>query len=345
MKNVVKKMVLVSLVMLVVIASTTSVFAKGKSKYKLSDTKITMQVKTSYTLTLEVKQRFGSYPLKNVKIKWSSSNKKVATVKKGVVFAKRTGKATIKAKYKGKTYKCKVTVKKNAKPLKAKSLNEVLNADGTLKVTRVDTTNTSLTTGAMSNIYGNKPENPVNTFGSFDAGGASFTIASRNPSTTGTTPLMLINGVRYLVFAPFDEQYMLMGRNCQIKLPGDVIYICESLQCKHTNPALMSSNYENLESMIEKDFGKSVTVTCNEYPVYVENGSQILHTAGQKCISVGRYDSAATVTEILGLSACNLSNGDTFHINLDYRGVKVTIPCICLTNFKLNGYTPRHLQG
>ena len=339
MKNVVKKVILVSLMMLVVIASTTSVFAKGKSKYKLSDTKITMQVKTSYTLSLDVKQRFGSYPLKNVKIKWSSSNKKVASVKNGVVFAKRTGKATIKAKYKGKTYKCKVTVKKNAKPLKAKSLNEVLNADGTLKVTRVDTTNSSLTTGAMSNIYGNIP---VNTFGSFDTGGASFTIASSNPSTTGVTPLMLIDGVRYLVLAPYDEQDRLVGQNCANKLPGDVIYVNEGLQCKHTNPALMSSNYENLESMIEKDFGKSVTVTCNEYPVYVENGyggSQILHPAGQKCISVVVPLYLHAFTETLTFYACNLSNGDTFHINLDYRGVKVTIPCICLTNFKLKRYS------
>ena len=337
MKNVVKKIIIMSL--LIVISSSTLVSAKSsKRKYVLCDTKITMKVKTSYTLTLDEKQRFGSYslnyPLKNVKIKWSSSNKKVATVKKGVVFAKRTGKATIKAKYKGKTYKCKVTVKKNAKPLKAKSLNEVLNSDGTLKVTRVDTTNSSLSTGAMSNLYGNIP---VNTFGSFDTGGASFTIASGNPSTTGVTPLMLINGVRYLVFAPYDEQDMLVGKNCQLKLPGDVIYIDEGLQCKHTNPAPMSSNYDNLESMIEKDFRESVNVTCNEYPVYVENESQMLHTAGEKCISIGRISGPVVFTGLY-LNVCNLSNGDTFHINLDYRGVKVTIPCICLTNFKLKRY-------
>ena len=334
MKNVVKKMILVSLMMLVVIASTTSVFAKSKSKYKLSDTKITMKVKTSYTLTLDEKRISGSYPLKNVKIKWSSSNKKVATVKKGVIYTKRTGKATIKAKYKGKTYKCKVTVKKNAKPLKAKSLKEVLNSNGKFKTTKVDTKNSSLSTGAMSNIYGRIP---VNIFGSFDVGGASFAIANRNPSTSGTTPLMLINGVRYLVLAPYEEQPSLVGSNCKIKLSGDVIYINEGLQCKHTNSVRMSSNSENIESIIEKDFGKSVNVTCNEYPVYVENESRILHSAGQKCISVYR-NSAATVTEILDFKACNLSNGDTFHINLDYRGVKVTIPCICLTNFKLKRY-------
>ena len=46
------------------------------------------------------------------KVKWKSSNKKVATVsKKGVVKGKKKGKATITAKLGGKTYKCKVRVK------------------------------------------------------------------------------------------------------------------------------------------------------------------------------------------------------------------------------------------
>lgn len=48
---------------------------------------------------------------KRSKVKWYSSNKKVATVtKKGLVKTRRSGKVTIKAKYKGKTYKCKFNV-------------------------------------------------------------------------------------------------------------------------------------------------------------------------------------------------------------------------------------------
>lgn len=46
-------------------------------------------------------------------IKWTSTNKKVATVKKGVVVAKRPGKTTIKCKVDGVTVKCKVIVYKN----------------------------------------------------------------------------------------------------------------------------------------------------------------------------------------------------------------------------------------
>lgn len=43
-------------------------------------------------------------------VKWSSSNKNVATVSKGVITAVSEGKATIKAKIKTKTYKCTVYV-------------------------------------------------------------------------------------------------------------------------------------------------------------------------------------------------------------------------------------------
>ena len=45
------------------------------------------------------------------KVKWSSSNEKVATVKKGVVTTLKAGKATIKAKVAGQTLKCALTVK------------------------------------------------------------------------------------------------------------------------------------------------------------------------------------------------------------------------------------------
>ena len=77
-----------------------------KKKIALSKTKATLTV--GKKLTLKLKNATAS------KVKWSSSNKKVATVAKGVVKAKKAGKVTIKAKYKGKTYSCVVTVKKAA---------------------------------------------------------------------------------------------------------------------------------------------------------------------------------------------------------------------------------------
>ena len=45
------------------------------------------------------------------KVKWTSSDKAVARVSKGKITGRKPGKAVITAKYKGKQYKCKVTVK------------------------------------------------------------------------------------------------------------------------------------------------------------------------------------------------------------------------------------------
>lgn len=48
------------------------------------------------------------------KVKWSSSNKKIATVtSKGKVTAKKAGTTYITARVNGKTLKCKVVVKQN----------------------------------------------------------------------------------------------------------------------------------------------------------------------------------------------------------------------------------------
>ena len=74
---------------------------KAAKKPKLNKTKVELEVGKTVKLKLSNAK----------KVKWSSSKKKVATVnKKGVVTAKKKGKAVISAKYKKKSYKCKVTV-------------------------------------------------------------------------------------------------------------------------------------------------------------------------------------------------------------------------------------------
>lgn len=108
-----KKNTLLSLMMVfAIIISSLSVpgdtaFA-AKKKIKLNKTKLSLYVKKTYTLKLS-----GVSAKKKSKIKWSSSNKKIATVnKKGKITAKKNGKCNIYAKYGKKKYKCKLTVKK-----------------------------------------------------------------------------------------------------------------------------------------------------------------------------------------------------------------------------------------
>lgn len=81
-----------------------------KGDPKLNATSITLNTGKTYKLSLvdAVKS-----------VSWSSSNKTIAKVNsKGTVTAVAAGTTYIKAKSNGKTYKCKVTVKKPAQPAK-----------------------------------------------------------------------------------------------------------------------------------------------------------------------------------------------------------------------------------
>ena len=107
-------------------AGTTTITAKvGKKSYKckftvknapkISKSSISLEKGKSYDLTVT---GTSSSP------KWSTSNKKVATIKKVSarkyrVTAKSSGSATIKAKVNGKTLKCKVSVPKSSSATQA----------------------------------------------------------------------------------------------------------------------------------------------------------------------------------------------------------------------------------
>ncbi len=101
------------------------------SASKASSKKIALS-KKSATITKGSKLKLKLNNAKASKVKWSSSKKKVATVsKKGVVKAKKKGKTTVTAKYKGKKYKCKITVK--AKTNNFSKLKNYLLKKGTKK--------------------------------------------------------------------------------------------------------------------------------------------------------------------------------------------------------------------
>lgn len=108
MKTIKKSLcVVLSVIMLLSLAVFSPMSASAKAKPKLNKKKVT--ITKGKTFKLKLKNAKAS------KVKWSSSKKSVATVKKGKITAKKKGKATITAKYKGKKYKCKVTVKPKVK--------------------------------------------------------------------------------------------------------------------------------------------------------------------------------------------------------------------------------------
>ena len=80
---------------------TSPVTVEAASAIKLSKSKLTMGLGDTYTLKLTGAKN----PV------WKSSNSKIAVVKNGKVIARKSGKVTITATYKGKSYKCTVLVK------------------------------------------------------------------------------------------------------------------------------------------------------------------------------------------------------------------------------------------
>ncbi len=116
--------------------------AEAKNNIRLSKDKIVLKKGETYKLKL--------YSAKSKNVKWNSTNKKIASVKKGTIKAKKGGTCYITAKYKKMKYRCKVVVKNDpvkepivpSSPLSAVTLvvNSFNEADGTI---RYSITNTS----------------------------------------------------------------------------------------------------------------------------------------------------------------------------------------------------------
>ncbi len=113
--------ILLAVVMVLTLMPANS--SEAKKKISLNKKNVTLTVGKKFQLKLKNAS-------KKVKVTWSSSKKKVATVsKKGLVKAKKAGKAKITAKVKSlkKKYTCKVTVKNKIvkptqKPLKTQQV-------------------------------------------------------------------------------------------------------------------------------------------------------------------------------------------------------------------------------
>ena len=105
MKNKIFVLIILSLMLSLICVVPSE--AKSKTP-KISNKSVTLKIGKTKTLSVLKSGKAIS------KVKWKSSNKKIASVSsKGVVKAKKKGKTTIIAKVGKKQYKCKLTVKAN----------------------------------------------------------------------------------------------------------------------------------------------------------------------------------------------------------------------------------------
>lgn len=135
------KRVYILLLTTLLLLTFNSSTVEAKATTKLSNSNVTLNVGKKKTIQLK------NYDKKKIKkAKWSTSNKKVVSIKaskqKCTITAKKAGKATIKVKYNGKTYKCKVTVKKTTK----KKTTEKTTTEKTTTETTTEKSTTETTT-------------------------------------------------------------------------------------------------------------------------------------------------------------------------------------------------------
>ena len=104
MKN--KKRVLLSFILMIALVLTMTAPAYAKKK-KAPKVKPILNITLA---TIGVGQTLPLTVINGVKVKWSSSKKKIASVKSGFVYGKKVGKTVIMAKAGGKKAKCTIIV-------------------------------------------------------------------------------------------------------------------------------------------------------------------------------------------------------------------------------------------
>lgn len=102
MKKVLKNITAITIALVITAGSVLSMSTQSMAKARISKSSISIIVGKTYKLSVKGVKK---------KAKWSTSNKKIASVTKtGVVKGKKVGNAKIKAKVGKKTYTCKVKV-------------------------------------------------------------------------------------------------------------------------------------------------------------------------------------------------------------------------------------------
>lgn len=112
-----KRVSLLLAVSLVICIMPCGEASAASKKINLSKKRVTLNEKESCKISLKTANR--------KRIKWYSSNKKIVTVKNGLIKAKATGRCVVTANYEGKKYTCDVRVKKAENASKSPGVNTV----------------------------------------------------------------------------------------------------------------------------------------------------------------------------------------------------------------------------
>ena len=208
----------------------------AKKNITFVKSKQTVYVGKKITLKISVPKK---YKKQTSKIKWSSSNKKVAVVnKKGVVTAKKTGKTVIKAKFYGTTAKCTVTVKKKTTMVKPTAKPEKTTSPAPTESSAPAPTESAAPTESSTSA----PTESTQPTQTPDAGKGKLTPVSGNGAVAAYGVVKINGEVRtvYLVNRDYDGSLKISFKGNVFEQRGSVkdgLVMLDSLYVTKTNSA------------------------------------------------------------------------------------------------------------
>ncbi len=198
-----------------VLTMLTGMNTNAAAKNKLNKTKVTIRVGQAVKLKVKNNKK---------KVKWSSKNKKVATVtKKGEVKGKKAGKTYIIAKVGKKKYKCRVIVKKKSvKPIQTTKPVETTKPEQPTKPNVPEQT----TMPEVPTTAPLQPDPAVNDFG-YRVTGSTVTINQYKGKSTAVVIPEKINGkpVTGISETAFQESDYSAVRITSVVIPETVTSI------------------------------------------------------------------------------------------------------------------------
>lgn len=261
-----------------------SVNLNAKTRCKLTKTEITLKKSEKYRLVLK-----GA---SSNKVRWISGNKKIASVNKGIIKAYTTGNVNIAARYKNKTYRCKVHVV-------ALNKDKLTIASGSTYALKVKYGKKPVWTSSNSNVVTVAPNGVITAINSGKAvircktGGRFLKATVYVPAISSemmqleagqTSSLVVTNTGHYKSFLSDNNQVAEVSKAGKVvaKKIGTANIICKTgnarLACRLTVvlPSNITTPMSDLPSSSKVDRQK---VEINSYPekktyiVYKQSGS------------------------------------------------------------------------
>ena len=278
---------------LLILAQISSVATVSAAKVKLCKKKLTLCVGDTYLLKLKGTSQ---------KIKWSSSKKKIATVNKiGKITAKKEGKTTITATSKGKSYTCKVTVKKASK-----STTPSLPEQTTTPVTPINTGNDTATTDETDTAEPSISKLSITAQKLYSH--VLLTITNNNTCCLSTVEInydfytseeeFLSYGTGTLLsMLPGETQYLSLDPSLETTDDIDLTYSELTVNIEEGNPLYQYDSTKEVSHKIQKDTEVDYTLSLtNSTSTYIE-GSYIIFFYDKKKNLIDAYQNTFCIND------------------------------------------------